>query len=259
MRTWTIEAVRPPIEGPWSGEPDKAAWVDPETGLGCLAHRNAMGAWCGYVGVPPGHPWHGVGRFTGPLRQAIAHGGVNFAGPGRNDSAEGEYGLGVGEDLWWVGFDCGHAWDLVPGLLAVLHQADPVSYPLGGRPSPGLRSIFDHQIYRTFGYVVDEVHRLAAQAHRAAGRRLPGVITGHGRPHRSANERRRRVAWERYRRRAEALSASIGNGPGSYRSMARPFTLCPGASLPMAMTRTIVRALRSNRRALRDTGGPRDR
>lgn len=45
--------------GPWDGEPDKRQWPDPDTGLPCLAVRGPAGAWCGYVGVMPGHPWHG--------------------------------------------------------------------------------------------------------------------------------------------------------------------------------------------------------
>jgi hypothetical protein len=257
LRTWQIDELRPDIDGPWTSEPDKALWIDPATGLDCLAHRNQMGAWCGYVGVPPGHPWHGREPHCVPLSRVWAHGGVNFAGPDRAGAAHA-YGLTGGpdrsDDLWWVGFDCGHADDLAPGLLAALHQADPLCYPLSGRPSPGLRSIFDSQSYRTFEYVINEVQRLAAQAHRATGRRLPGPITGHRRPHRSANQRRRRVAWEHYRRRTEALSASMGNGPGSYRSMARPFTLWRGVSLPTALTRSVARALRSTNRDRRDTG-----
>lgn len=50
--------------GPWQSEPDKAQWVDEATGLPCLAVRNSGGAWCGYVGVLPGHPLHGVDYST---------------------------------------------------------------------------------------------------------------------------------------------------------------------------------------------------
>lgn len=46
--------------GPWDQEPfDKVSWVDEETNLDCLAVRGPMGSWCGYVGVPPGHPFYG--------------------------------------------------------------------------------------------------------------------------------------------------------------------------------------------------------
>lgn len=47
-------------DGPWVQEPDRVEWVDEETGYQCLARRTKhTGTWCGYVGVPPGHPWFG--------------------------------------------------------------------------------------------------------------------------------------------------------------------------------------------------------
>jgi hypothetical protein len=45
--------------GPWDDEKDRYEWES--EGLACLALRAEMGNWCGYVAVPPGHPWHGVG------------------------------------------------------------------------------------------------------------------------------------------------------------------------------------------------------
>lgn len=56
--------------------------------------------------------------------------------------------------LWWVGFDCSHAWDVVPGMQA--HYArrgikDPFSF--FGRPVT----------YRTFEWVAKETNRLATQ------------------------------------------------------------------------------------------------
>jgi len=47
-------------EGPWNNEPDRDVWVDPITDLDCLINRGPSGAWCGYVGVGPDHPLHGV-------------------------------------------------------------------------------------------------------------------------------------------------------------------------------------------------------
>ena len=55
--------------GPWQQEPDKKQWVDAATGLPCLIVRNHGGALCGYVGVPPGHPWHGK-AYSGPCLKA---------------------------------------------------------------------------------------------------------------------------------------------------------------------------------------------
>lgn len=45
--------------GAWDNEPDKIQWQDEATGLPCLIVRGPSGALCGYVGVAPGHPWHG--------------------------------------------------------------------------------------------------------------------------------------------------------------------------------------------------------
>lgn len=42
------------MEGPWTAEPDREEWRH-SSGLACLARRGPMGAWCGYVAVPPGH------------------------------------------------------------------------------------------------------------------------------------------------------------------------------------------------------------
>lgn len=54
-QTWTNPNRNFP-PGPWDAEPCKQQWVDAATGLDCLAVRNPGGAWCGYVGVPTGHP-----------------------------------------------------------------------------------------------------------------------------------------------------------------------------------------------------------
>ncbi len=46
--------------GPWDSEPDKLQWRDETTGLPCLIVRGPVGALCGYVGVLPGHAFHGL-------------------------------------------------------------------------------------------------------------------------------------------------------------------------------------------------------
>lgn len=46
--------------GPWQDEPDKRQWQDEVTKLPCLLVRGPHGALCGYVGVPKGHPLHGI-------------------------------------------------------------------------------------------------------------------------------------------------------------------------------------------------------
>jgi len=68
------------------------------------------------------------------------HGGVTFTGQLKDHDPE----------LWWVGFDCAHAYDLSPGYLAQLAL-------LGGFPSS------EEQQYRTLAYVERQCHRLAKQ------------------------------------------------------------------------------------------------
>lgn len=82
--------------GPWDDEPDKVQWADDATGLACLIVRGPHGGFCGYVGVPTTHPWHGkdYGQCTDPTCKRDddrpwcdhtpehllqAHGGITFA------------------------------------------------------------------------------------------------------------------------------------------------------------------------------------
>lgn len=101
--------------GPWDQEADKYQWVDPATNLDCLIVRNRLGGLCGYVGVSEAHPC-----FEQPCDEVCvsAHGGLTYSNrchgpichvpePGRPDN------------VWWLGFDCGHAYDLLPGMIAL--------------------------------------------------------------------------------------------------------------------------------------------
>lgn len=108
--------------GPWDGEPDKVQWVDPATGYPCIASRGnpRNGAWCGYVAIEPGHPLHGT-YFTDA--QAVIEVGLSFS-DSCNDEAPAEYAVchvpepGKPADVWWLGFDFDHAWDIAPGADA---------------------------------------------------------------------------------------------------------------------------------------------
>lgn len=123
--------------GPWHAEPDKMQWQDAQTGLTCLAVRGPMGAWCGYVGVPESHPWHGLGYGAVP---DMGHGGLTFA-----DECMKEAGVRdichIGTDRpWWLGFDCAHAGDLCPAMETTLRE--------GRRTYGAFRGV-----YRDLGYV----------------------------------------------------------------------------------------------------------
>jgi hypothetical protein len=142
--------------GPWDDEPDYAQWRDEATGLPCVARRNERyGHWCGYVGVPPGHPAHGrdYEEEHETLPELDVHGGLTYAAP-----CDPEHGIchvpgpGEGDDFWWLGFDCGHFMDHQPGLVAMERE---LGMP-GGLPPPGISGT-----YRSLGYVKDECARLA--------------------------------------------------------------------------------------------------
>lgn len=136
--------------GPWQDEPDKVQWRDEATGLPCLIVRNRMGAWCGYAGVSREHPLFGKNDEEYVLN---CHGGITFAGHCRPDAEEDGicHLVEPGEDdnVWWLGFDCAHAWDLSPGLAA---REEQMGFP---------RDPTD--IYRDMAYVQDQVRQLAQQ------------------------------------------------------------------------------------------------
>jgi hypothetical protein len=130
--------------GPWQEEPDKVQWQDPATSYPCLVVRNRSGAFCGYVGVSPGHWAYGKDYEDVP---ADAHGGLTFAGkcqPGGEDSGVCHVVEGGEEDrVWWLGFDCIHSGDHAPAY-------EYLTAFLSGE-------------YRDLGYVKDQVLNLATQ------------------------------------------------------------------------------------------------
>jgi hypothetical protein len=103
-------------KGPWNDEPDKVQFVDEATDMDCLIVRGPSGALCGYVGVEPGHPLHGV-DYDGV--DVDVHGGLTFAGPCSPEENE-ETSIchvareGRPDHVWWFGFDCAHFGDLAP-------------------------------------------------------------------------------------------------------------------------------------------------
>src|SRR6476646_948456 len=100
-------------DGPWQSEPDRVEFV--HAGFACLLLRNPrIGQLCGYVGVPREHPAYGR-DYNGV--DVEVHGGLTYA-----NKCQGYVchvpADGMPEDVWWLGFDAGHAWDLTPGLNA---------------------------------------------------------------------------------------------------------------------------------------------
>jgi hypothetical protein len=146
MREWRFVDKRAWPPGPWHDEPDKAQWRDEATGLTCLIVRHPrLGQLCGYVGVPPDHPFF---RHTyDDLGDIEVHGGLTFS---RECDEDPEHGVchvaEPGEpELWWFGFDAAHLGDLVPGVISI-----------SMRDSMG-------DTYRGIGYMRKQCARLARQ------------------------------------------------------------------------------------------------
>lgn len=168
-REWTTKDKAEWGHGEWQQEPDKVQWVDKATGLDCLIVRGPSGALCGYVGVAPGHPYHGLDYFGcpegcsesccnhSPESRVEVHGGLTFSAPCDEGRPDGE-GIchvplpGRPADVWWLGFDCAHYGDVSPAYAAKYAFA------------------FSDGYYKSVGYVRCEVARLAE--------RLASVATG---------------------------------------------------------------------------------
>lgn len=153
LRTWRND-THPSGDGPWASEPDKVSWTDGTTGRPCLIHRARMGALCGYVAVDPGHPAYGKHYDHSLLDDIRVHGGLTFADRCSEHATE-EYGIchvpqpGQPHDVWWFGFDCAHAWDLIPDM-AERYRAIGID-----RDS--------EDVYRDVAYVTEQCELLAVQ------------------------------------------------------------------------------------------------
>lgn len=91
---------------------------------------------CGYVSLPPGHPWHGRDYMEFGVK---VHGGLTYSA-----LADDSVVCPAAPQGWWViGFDCAHVGDLVP-----------LWWP--------------HGVYRDIAYVREECKSLAEQAKAAA-------------------------------------------------------------------------------------------
>lgn len=152
--------------GPWQDEPDLVEWRHEASGYALLMVRAAgTGSWCGYVGLPPGHPFHGQ-EYGDVDRSADlpAHGGLTYSGEcfGRicHVPKPGEV-----DDVWWLGFDCAHAGDLSPAMDALI-----ATLPNGGWRDEAGHNPDDR--YRSLDYVRGVTEALAA-ALLEAGKAAP--------------------------------------------------------------------------------------
>lgn len=134
-------------DGPWQIEPDKKQWEHKPTRLPCLIVRGPLGALCGYVGVPRGHPCYGIDYDHVDVD---VHGGLTFANHCQEGAEERgichKVGPGEPDDVWWLGFDCSHAGDFYP-----MANCLPISWS------------YPDANYKDLAYVEAEVGRLAEQ------------------------------------------------------------------------------------------------
>lgn len=148
-------------EGLWQREPDLVEWRH-ESGLALLMNRSSTGAWCGYVGLPPPHRYYA--RHYGKIEENASHQGLTFADYGGGHISHTPRD-GESREVWWIGFDCAHAWDLAPAMEALTRSVMPefTGYLREGRMD----------VYRDLDYVRANVEDLAAEM--AAGA-APGSL-----------------------------------------------------------------------------------
>ena len=112
--------------------------VDNFLGYPVEAKRHpTMGHWCGYITVPPEHPWRLSEGMEGYDLDITVHGGVTYY----KHTSDGIV----------IGFDCGHFCDAMPRWMA-----DSVYYNAHGGS------------YRSINYVLEELKSLCGQAAEAA-------------------------------------------------------------------------------------------
>ena len=124
--------------GPWDDEPDWAHGIA-DNGLHYAIRRNGLGALSGYVGVPEGHDlfearldeWWSRPRS---VKLVSIHGGITYSG----FDFKLHQSPALPDNLWWLGFDCAHFGDRLPGLRT------------------------SSRVYRDFDYVRQGVIRLAS-------------------------------------------------------------------------------------------------
>lgn len=88
---------------PWNETPNDEKFVYEDYRCEVWQHPN-LGYFCGYVMIPKDNKLFKVDYTDDKFPNLSIHGGITFS-----DCDE--------DGNWWIGFDCGHFSDLVPGLL----------------------------------------------------------------------------------------------------------------------------------------------
>lgn len=113
MQEYVVDRTGWP-KGPWDEELDRYEWRTAAGYPGLVVRSERLGALCGYVGLPPGHPLHGKNHND---IEVDCHGGLTYSGECSGAICHVPQ-PGEPEDVWWLGFDHGHAGDYTPALEA---------------------------------------------------------------------------------------------------------------------------------------------
>jgi hypothetical protein len=160
--------------GPWQDENDRVEWHDPHSGLPCLLLRNPYGGfWCGYVGVPPRHPWHGWDYAKLPdVVQHAAHGELTYSDRCMDDPRVPVRDrichlpkAGESDDVWWLGFDAAHLYDVRPGFNALMRRIEADEPPERAKARAEMREQMERfgmfDVYANQAYMMDRCKALA--------------------------------------------------------------------------------------------------
>jgi hypothetical protein len=129
-------------------EGDEKSWE--HAGLACrMLRHDSRKHWCGYVGLHAAHPSHGKGYDD---IEADVHGGLTYA--------EANAPNCLPDGLWWVGFDCAHSGDLIPGIDRA-GAIDSFVLAMGNLVADDPSG--ERDVYRTAEWVEAEVNKLADQ------------------------------------------------------------------------------------------------
>lgn len=143
---------------PWLEEPNHVEFR--YKGFPCIIHRVSFdetkpqeGHLCGYVGIPSTHPYYG--KQSDQMSLSV-HGGITYTEK-CNGAICHKPSHGETDDLWWLGFDCGHCYDLVPRHYEIRQLGGPLCDIF--RETHDL----DYETYRTIEYVENEIKELVDQ------------------------------------------------------------------------------------------------
>jgi len=124
---------------PWEDEPDHAEWTQEVSGYKCRIVRNeTSGTLCGYVGVPKGHRFWGMGHEPDAELSEIevdVHGGITYSA--------------MDDGWWYFGFDTNHDGDFAPKMVEHYLARGYTDF-----------SYSDCMNYKTWEFVEDQIHWL---------------------------------------------------------------------------------------------------